>query len=730
MNIDKILEKIEYIEPDFLGIKKDLKDAMEIAKIRPDMSVASLRKITERILCDVYEKEYKQAPKDTIIQKVKNQLLSKGLLPRRIRNHVDTVQDFGNMSIHHTMEDLEAEDIETCFIALATIYKWYNDTYAKKSPDETPIQIDSTKDENDVIKKISTNKLEKKEPEKIEISKNKIKNQPKEKQTTKEKMPVENKDVIPNTSEKHISRKKEPIIAKDGDTYKKNIHKDETISNENIADKEKKAMIDQPAYEKKVTKTPDEDYQSEATSDARSEAYQAKRKGNPFVKFLIFLILAGGLSGIIYFLVLPGLFNKDAENPNASNDNNNNNNNNFNNTMNINAEFKDEKTISFSWDKVKRASKYIISENIYHDSDSYSKVAETKANSHTIKKADLAPGQVYYYKVQALDSKDKVLSQNIVTKKQDDYPNRWVEYKKQSKNYPQARRNHAMTYLSGSKVLMFGGLSKKGLLNDTWIFDVEANRWTEIESKVKPDKREDYGMSYINEGIVVLFGGKGKKSNLDDTWIFTEQNGEWERLSNKTITYPPARAYHAMAYAGENVVVMFGGATKPNSDFMNDVWEFDLNTKEWSAYDTDLKPQARAYHAMSSLDKNKVMLHGGYAFKSLSDTWIYNTKKHQWETDKRNTSKSIQRHRHTLSKLSKNEIILFGGYVNNAQGDTWVYNIVRSTWEGTSNASQSVITSRHSHAMSFTGNSSKSVVFGGYDNQNNYLDDVFVYSAY
>ena len=682
MSIDDILKKINYIEPDLLGIRKELKDAMEIAKIRPDMSVASLRKITERILCDVYEKEYRHTPKDTIIQKVKNQLLSKGLLPRRIRNHVDTIQDFGNMSIHHTMEDLEAEDIETCFIALASIYKWYNDKYAKASSN---IRTKTTEGEEkiEIVNNTSTNETE-------SIKEIQPKETPKEE--IEEEIPVEEEpDTISNTEE--VITPEEEEIYEEDTSY-------ETSSPEVYADKE-------------------------------IEETKSKKKGNPFVKFLIFLILAGGVFAVIYFFVIPKLFKSDTEKTDQTNDEGSLLDNSLRNTMNVSASVEDDdKTIKLEWDKVRGADKYIISKSMYHDPDAFQKVAETKTNSHILKDPNLSPGCLYYYKIEALNDKDKALNQSVVTKKLRDYPNRWVAYREQSKDFPQPRRNHSMTYLSGSKVLMFGGQGKNGLLNDTWTFDVETNRWTEIKEGERPDKREYYAMSYIDEGIVILFGGRNDNTNFDDTWIFDQRKGKWEKQNIEgESSHPSARAYHSMAYASKGLVVMFGGATKFNSNFMNDVWEYDLTKNKWTTYDTDLKPQERAYHSMADIDRNKVMLHGGYAFKSLSDAWIYDAEKHQWAMDRVNSAKNIQRHRHKLSKLSKNEILLFGGYVNNAQGDTYVYNRVKKSLELTNDSSQSIITPRHSHSMSFAGNS-KVVVFGGYDNKNNYLNDVFVYSAY
>lgn len=171
MNINKLLEKVTNIEENKLGIKKDLKEALEIAKISYDMSMASLRKILEKILNDIYEKEYHKPPKETFIQKIKNQLLAKGVLPRRIKNHIETIQDFGNMSIHHSKEKIETEDLEMCFTAFFPICKWYAEKYCEiktieKNKLETKKNEQKTIEKNDIAHKNGTEK-KKRNPLKI-----------------------------------------------------------------------------------------------------------------------------------------------------------------------------------------------------------------------------------------------------------------------------------------------------------------------------------------------------------------------------------------------------------------------------------------------------------------------------------------------------------------------------------------------------------------------------------
>ena len=69
-----------------------------------------------------------------------------------------------------------------------------------------------------------------------------------------------------------------------------------------------------------------------------------------------------------------------------------------------------------------------------------------------------------------------------------------------------------------NKVILFGGGTGFGDLNDTWAFT--GDDWRQLFPARPPSARESYGMAYDEaRGKLVLFGGLLRKSILGDTWV-------------------------------------------------------------------------------------------------------------------------------------------------------------------------------------------------------------------
>lgn len=84
------------------------------------------------------------------------------------------------------------------------------------------------------------------------------------------------------------------------------------------------------------------------------------------------------------------------------------------------------------------------------------------------------------------------------------------------------------------KVLLFGGLratiDENGLIsqfydNDTWVWDGQASKWTELNPENAPGPRQNAAFDYDSEsGKFVLFGGFAGNIYLSDRWVWDGQN--------------------------------------------------------------------------------------------------------------------------------------------------------------------------------------------------------------
>lgn len=87
-------------------------------------------------------------------------------------------------------------------------------------------------------------------------------------------------------------------------------------------------------------------------------------------------------------------------------------------------------------------------------------------------------------------------------------------------------------------LVLFGGVtgscgpsSPHGCLNDTWEFDTASNTWALVHAgQGGPPRRSSFGMSYDSRrSRVVLFGGGTSEGQLDDTWEW--DGSAWQRMT-------------------------------------------------------------------------------------------------------------------------------------------------------------------------------------------------------
>lgn len=198
---------------------------------------------------------------------------------------------------------------------------------------------------------------------------------------------------------------------------------------------------------------------------------------------------------------------------------------------------------------------------------------------------------------------------------------------KNSSNYPGARTS-PYVWQSGSKVYMFGGEGKavgftEGWLNDLWEFDHLDGSWTWIKGSNQIDKSSIYGTinvssssnnpggrqgssGFITNGKLYLFGGFGitvtnSFGRYNDLWEFdlTTKNWTWIKgnvFSNMAGRYgikgtsasnntPGSRTLSSF-FSINNEFYLFGGNgignTGTTSSYLNDLWKFNVNTKNWT----------------------------------------------------------------------------------------------------------------------------------------------------
>ncbi len=71
---------------------------------------------------------------------------------------------------------------------------------------------------------------------------------------------------------------------------------------------------------------------------------------------------------------------------------------------------------------------------------------------------------------------------------------------------PSPRKTYGLVE-DGGRIIVFGGRSRSGDLNDVYSFDLLTLQWTfVIVSGIQPSKRASYGMA-AERGLLFVFGG-------------------------------------------------------------------------------------------------------------------------------------------------------------------------------------------------------------------------------
>lgn len=157
---------------------------------------------------------------------------------------------------------------------------------------------------------------------------------------------------------------------------------------------------------------------------------------------------------------------------------------------------------------------------------------------------------------------------------------------------PSARIYHSMVYHPVAKrTLVWGGRPFEDQSDVTmWVYDSQSNTWESLQPVNGPSKRFVYApMVYCSKSNrVIMFGGlelSGKFQGrlIGETWFYDLEKNRWEQL--ETTVQPSTRTQHAMVYSHAlGKVVVFGGEIGGAyaGEFTDELWLFDPITRRWN----------------------------------------------------------------------------------------------------------------------------------------------------
>lgn len=258
---------------------------------------------------------------------------------------------------------------------------------------------------------------------------------------------------------------------------------------------------------------------------------------------------------------------------------------------------------------------------------------------------------------------------------------------------PSGRFNHMMVYVQGRhQLFLFGGYSASDRMGDTWVYDIEANEWTQLHPQDSPSPRSDAAIAYDEaNGVVILHDGYCRDdSHPQDTWVYDFGENDW-MLMNPEENPKPQYGHHMIYDSLNRKVVMYGGhwsyAGTSQHGYSDGVWTYDYPSDTWTKVDPATSLPSRYWHALAyDEDRGKMVVFGGSGASDtvLDDTWLYDLSTNTWErlyTDE----KPPERESSALAYDSVHEkFILFGGLVEFGEppiDDFWVLDTADGTWQ-------------------------------------------------
>ena len=171
----------------------------------------------------------------------------------------------------------------------------------------------------------------------------------------------------------------------------------------------------------------------------------------------------------------------------------------------------------------------------------------------------------------------------------------WQQLFPTTTTIPEPRSNGVAVYDPvAERIVIFGGDSAQGTLNDAWAFDLATSAWSRLETTGgPPESRLGANAVYDpNAHQMVLWAGQRGARFFDDTWVLDLQSLEWRNVSPSE--RPQARYGSASVFDPvERRLVQFAGFTSLSRRFQ-DTQAFDLDTNSWEDLTPpDLSPSVR-----------------------------------------------------------------------------------------------------------------------------------------
>jgi hypothetical protein len=201
---------------------------------------------------------------------------------------------------------------------------------------------------------------------------------------------------------------------------------------------------------------------------------------------------------------------------------------------------------------------------------------------------------------------------------------------------PDAREKSDCIRLDESRILVFGGYDGIRWLNDSYVFNIKSLECTQVKpSGSLPPPRSGHKLAMLHQGAL-LFGGETTNTQyLGDLWALRglfemEATGEAPKWVKMQLSGPSPSGCsgHGFVSAGAKIVVYGGrgdeGWLSRKTIYHKSVSVIDRESVRWvKANGISEEPSERAFHSLTLVGANKLLMFGGFNGKSTyGDLWF------------------------------------------------------------------------------------------------------------
>lgn len=234
------------------------------------------------------------------------------------------------------------------------------------------------------------------------------------------------------------------------------------------------------------------------------------------------------------------------------------------------------------------------------------------------------------------------------------------------------------------RIVLWGGANASFQGNtDVWTYDVDADAWTmlDIDPATGPEHRAGSRMAYdASEDVVVMYGGQDTTNGSfpETTWLLDIDAPAWTQV--ETADHPPGRFFFGMAYepSTERVYVWGGGAP-----ILNTMWAFDASAGTWAELPaTQPAPYPQGQLGMVAVPELGGLLVLGGEAQGSDAVWSFDVQAGTWS--ELGTVPFEVRNRFAIAHAPGYGTLLYGGQVGSQSfvfsDHTWLFDPATEEW--------------------------------------------------